>query len=196
MSDGIEWPDDWQEAQNGRGERGESLIWPCDLGTYRFMQGSFVRYVFARLGVGALCVAAGAGCGGLPASATGVLEGAEQFQIYRLEPYGEAAKPGETVFRGHVIEARAEVKDAQSKAKITDIVNRGIRRGDTQAKCFNPRHGIHAVRAGKTVDLVICYECSAVEVGENGVWSTMTTADVQSDLDAAFEAAGIPPSKE
>lgn len=33
MSDGIEWPDGWQEALNGRGGRVESLILSRDLGT-------------------------------------------------------------------------------------------------------------------------------------------------------------------
>lgn len=142
------------------------------------------------------CAMFGMGCSSLPSSAVGILESAEQFQIYRLEPYGaEPPKPGETVFHDHVILGQADVKDSATKEKITSIVNRGIRQGGTQAKCFNPRHGIHAVRAGKTVDLVICYECSAVEVGENGQWSTLVTGDVQSDLDAAFKAAGIPAEK-
>lgn len=34
--------------------------------------------------------------------------------------------------------------------------------------CFNPRHGIRAVSGGKTVDLLICFECRHVEVYENG----------------------------
>ena len=34
--------------------------------------------------------------------------------------------------------------------------------------CFNPRHGIRAVSGGKTVDLLICFECRKFEVYENG----------------------------
>jgi hypothetical protein len=138
----------------------------------------------------------GMGCSSLPTPVVGVLESADSYEIYRLEPNGaEAPKAGEEVFHNHVILGRAEVKDKQLQTKITDIVNKGVGQGGTQAKCFNPRHGIHAVRGTSTVDLVICYECSTVEVGDNGRWSTVTTGDVQSDLDAAFRSAGLP-SKE
>ena len=137
----------------------------------------------------------GMGCSALPSSVLGVMERADQYEIYRLEPYGaKEPKPGEKVFHNHVVLGQAEVKDAQLRAKITDIVNKGVRQGGTQAKCFNPRHGIHAVQRGVTVDLVICYECSTVEVGDNGKWSTVTTGDVQADLEEAFRASGLPES--
>jgi hypothetical protein len=38
---------------------------------------------------------------------------------------------------------------------------------------------------------VICYECSALEVVEGGSSKTLTTGDVQSELDEAFRAAGV-----
>lgn len=140
----------------------------------------------------ALLLAAGSGCSTLPSSAVAVLESADQFEIYRLEPHAtEDPNPEAKVFRGHTILARAEVKDANARLKIAEIVSRGVRHGGTQAKCFNPRHGVHAIQGRKTVDLVICYECSAIEVGENNQWTTVTTGDVQSELDAAFQAAGI-----
>lgn len=34
--------------------------------------------------------------------------------------------------------------------------------------CFNPRHGIRATSGGKTIDLLICFECRHFEVYENG----------------------------
>lgn len=140
----------------------------------------------------ALFVLAGSGCSSLPASAVGVLENADQFQIFALEPYAtNEPKPTDTVFHGHVVLARAEVKDPKVRAKIAFIVERGVRQGGMQAKCFNPRHGVHAMQGKRTVDLVICYECSAVEVVEDGNATTVTTGDVQSELDEAFQAAGV-----
>ena len=137
-------------------------------------------------------VGAGSSCAALPSSAVSVLENAEQFQIYRLEPYTtEPPKPDDKVFHDHIVLAQTDVKDANVRQKIADVVNRGVRQGGSQAKCFNPRHGIHALQGGKTVDLVICYECSAIEVGENGHWKTVTTSDVQSELDEAFQSAGM-----
>jgi hypothetical protein len=36
------------------------------------------------------------------------------------------------------------------------------------AGCFNPRHGLRLKGGGKSVDLVICFECLQVEVFVNG----------------------------
>ena len=33
-----------------------------------------------------------------------------------------------------------------------------------EKKCFNPRHGIRATHDGKTVELVICFECSSFDI--------------------------------
>lgn len=140
----------------------------------------------------ALFVFSGIGCSSLPSSAVAVLEHADAFEIYALEPNGaEEPKPGAEVFHGHAILVRAEVKDRNAQEQITEIVNHGVRKGGTQAKCFNPRHGIHATRGGHSVDLVICYECSAIEFGEDGYFTTVTTGNVQADLDDAFRAAGV-----
>ena len=145
---------------------------------------------FAALG--ALFVFAAGGCASLPASAVHVLDHAEQYRILVLEPYAtEQPKPTDSVFHGHVVLAQTDVKDPKVQAKISDIVNRGVRKGGTQAKCFNPRHGIHASYAGHTVDLVICYECSALEVVEDSRGTTIETGDVQPELDDAFHAAGL-----
>jgi hypothetical protein len=141
--------------------------------------------------LGAFFVFAG-GCSSLPDSAVGVLESADQFQIFALEPYGaNEPKPTDTVFQGHVVLAQADVKDPKMQEKIAFIVDRGVRQGGSQAKCFNPRHGVHATKGKRTVDLVICYECSAVEVVEDGNTTTLTTGNVQSDLDDAFRVAGV-----
>lgn len=121
-----------------------------------------------------------------------MLEGADAFKIYALEAYAsEAPAPGAEVFHGHEVLAQAEIKDAKVRSNITSIVNRGVRKGGDQAKCFNPRHGIHATQAGRTVDLVICYECSTIEVVENGNTTTVVTGDVQADLDEVFHAVGV-----
>jgi hypothetical protein len=98
---------------------------------------------------------AGIGCGSLPESAVAVLDGADQYKIFALEPHAaNEPQPGVTLFHGHEILAEAEVKDPNARTNISEIVNRGVGKGGTQAKCFNPRHGIHATRAGRTVDLV------------------------------------------
>jgi len=140
----------------------------------------------------ALLAAPVLGCGSLPDSAVAVLDRPDSFQILALEPHptGEA-QPGVERFHGHGVLAKADVADPKARERIVDIVNRGVRKGGTQAKCFNPRHGVHAVQGGRAVDLVICYECSALEVVEDGHGTTLGTGDVQPELDEAFRAAGV-----
>ena len=61
------------------------------------------------------------------------------------------------------------------------------------SKCFDPRHGIRATAAGKTVDLVICFECSWVysyfgdEKGVQGV----TTGTPQATFDKILKDAKV-----
>ncbi|MDI1444101.1 hypothetical protein [Polyangium sp. 6x1] len=132
------------------------------------------------------------GCSSLPDSAVGVLEGADSFQVLALEPdHGGEPPQGAETFHGYQVLAKGDVADPKTRERIVDIVNAGVRKGGTLAKCFNPRHGVHAVRGGRSVDLVICYECSALEVVEDGQTKTLPTGDVQADLDETFRAAGV-----
>ncbi|MDC0744471.1 hypothetical protein [Polyangium mundeleinium] len=132
------------------------------------------------------------GCGSLPDATVAVLEGADSFQVLALDPdHAGEPPPGVESFHGHQVLAKGDVADPKARERIVGIVNAGVRKGGTQAKCFNPRHGVHAVREGHTVDLVICYECSALDVVEDGRSTTIPTGDVQADLDEAFRAAGI-----
>ncbi|TKC97140.1 hypothetical protein [Polyangium fumosum] len=139
-----------------------------------------------------LAAASVLGCGSLPDAAVAVLDGADSFQVLALDPdHGEEPPPGVESFHGYQVLAKGDVTDPKARERIVGIVNAGVRKGGTQAKCFNPRHGVHAVRDGHSVDLVICYECSALEVVEDGRSTTLPTGDVQADLDEAFRAAGI-----
>lgn len=153
-----------------------------------------MRFAFAACATALLSVVAASvlGCGSLPDSALAVLHGADSFQVLALEPeHGEEPAPGAETFHGYQVLAKGDVADPEARERIVDIVNAGVRKGGTQAKCFNPRHGVHSVRGGRTVDIVICYECSALEVVEDGRATTLPTGDVQADLDEAFRAAGV-----
>lgn len=150
--------------------------------------------MLARSRLRALAVAgalAGAGCGAIPGSARDVLDHADTFEIYALEPYGAA--DGEGSFQGHPVLGSAKVTDPAAQQRILDIIDSGMGKWATQAKCFNPRHGVHAVRAGRTVDITICYQCSNIVIAEGSESKMVSTGDVRSDLDAEFGAFGVVP---
>ena len=139
-----------------------------------------------------LCASFTVACGiPLPKASVDVLAHADTFEVYRLEPHTEA--PPEQTFLGNKIVARATVRDPKARDRIWNVVDQGVRSGGTRAKCFNPHHGIHAIRGTEIVDLVICYECGEVDVnGPNGV-TIVSTADVGAKLDAELRAVGLEP---
>lgn len=149
----------------------------------------------------ALFVFVASGCSSRSSSNSGpnypvpALQGAEQFTIYALEPHDGDSSAGGSTFHGNVILSQVEIKDAQTRAKISDIVNQGVRMGGQRARCFNPRHGVHSVQAGRTIDFVICYECSTIQIIDNGNTTTLGTGNVGSELDAAFQSAGVSRSR-
>jgi hypothetical protein len=145
----------------------------------------------------ALAAGVSLGCGpsqaGSTTSSPGGAAADGPFQILALEPYRTGNEPaGGASFHGFTILAQADVADPAARERILSIVQGGIDEGGTQAKCFNPRHGVHATKGGRGVDYVICYECSAVNIVEDGREpETVTTSNVQAKLDAAFAAAGL-----
>ncbi len=152
---------------------------------------------FLRLSLRALAVAgalAGAGCGSLPGSARDVLDHADTFEIYALNPNSRVE--GEGSFQGFQVVGSAKVTDPAAQQRILDIIESGMGKWATQAKCFNPRHGVHAVHAGRTVDITICYECSNIEITEGSASKMSSTGNVRSDLDAEFGAFGVVPPAE
>lgn len=138
------------------------------------------------------------GCSSLPEPAAGVLGGAEELEVFSIESSmerrGEPMPEGAELLHGNRVIAKAAVTDAAEREAIVSIVEGGLDPSVPPALCFVPRHAVRAKRAGKTIELVICYQCNQVKVFVDGLdGETLTTSNVQKDLDAAFQRAGLPP---
>lgn len=132
-----------------------------------------------------------AGCGpSLSPMAASTFDAATQFVVMQIDPEGDAA-PGADVFAGHRILARAEVTDAGQRHAIRALVDSGLRRSATPKKCFNPRRAIHATLPGHVVDALICFECSSIEISEDGQTDLRPFGDVAAELDRTFAQAGL-----
>lgn len=87
----------------------------------------------------------------------------------------KAAIPEETGFHGWPILVETPL-DADRRRAALAAIDRAIAEKNAQlrarrrsdAACFNPRHGVRAVRGGKTVELVICFECLKMDVHAGG----------------------------
>jgi hypothetical protein len=62
------------------------------------------------------------------------------------------------------------------------------------AKCFLPRHGIRVTADGKTIDLVICFECSWIYIyyGDKDGPHVTTSGGPQPAFDKVLKDNGVP----
>ena len=89
---------------------------------------------------------------------------------------------------------KTTVKDAEARKKVVSEFLKGMEGKIDPARCFNPRHGIRATHDGKTVDLVICFECLQVKsfAGDKDGPSYLTTRSPQPTLDQVLTDAKVP----
>lgn len=118
--------------------------------------------------VTSLIVVAGSSCAAERAKVPQeeILLGADTFELYSLDPARGGPKP-KVAFHGWKVLGKTAVKDKKTREKLIVALGKGMAENDgVVAGCFNPRHGIRAVKNGKTVDLVICFECYSFQIFE------------------------------
>lgn len=128
-----------------------------------------------------------------------LLDNAETFELYSLDPDWKPGKGGKLVegkdgFRGWRVLGKTEVKEKAERRRLTDALRVGAEDNSGMvAGCFIPRHGLRLKGGDKAVDLVICFQCLQVEVCVGGKQEKgfLTTGDPQKQFDAALKLAGV-----
>jgi len=122
----------------------------------------------------------------------------EQLTLYSLHPQelspDEVARAGET-FHGWRVLGKIVITEPEKRKELVDALNDAMaRRPEIGAKCFWPRHGLRIVDKGKTVEYVVCFQCSRFEefVGEARQRYELLNPDVQPTFDKPLTDAGIP----
>jgi hypothetical protein len=135
----------------------------------------------------------------LPEAAEAILNKAVQedkgvFEVISLDPGALEKKEGENRFNGWKELGRVAVKEPAARKALLEAVAKGIKENNGEAaKCFNPRHGVHASFDGKTVDLVICFECLQIAVsGDGGKGHVLTTRSPEAAFDKVLKDANVP----
>jgi hypothetical protein len=139
---------------------------------------------------GAGCRAAG---NDLPKEVRAVLDKADRFEVVSLDPTRQKEKPKDD-FHGWKVLGSTEVKDAEARKKVVAALYEGIADSDGKvAACFNPRHGIRATHDGKTVELVICFECLSMQgfLGKERS-GALTTRSPEKTFDQVLRDAKVP----
>ncbi|MDQ2687793.1 MAG: hypothetical protein M3Y28_08005 [Armatimonadota bacterium] len=126
-----------------------------------------------------------------PGQSRDILENSQQFTLYSLDA-SNVPQEKET-FRGWGVLGKTEVSDPKVRRLLIRSLYDSIARGGWQASCFVPHHAIHAVRAGESVDVIICFHCGQVAVVSGGQDATATiTHDPPPAFDQVLTQAGIP----
>lgn len=137
----------------------------------------------------------------LPSRAETTLRGAERMELFALDPTPlsmSGGAPDTEKLHGYAITGHASLDDAAQRKQLADLILRGIHDSDGRvAACFNPRHGIRAVRADETLELVICFECLSMSAFGNALGehttraSALTSQSVEPAVTRIFNAAGL-----
>jgi hypothetical protein len=125
-----------------------------------------------------------------------ILEKGEEFVLYSLHPNPRELDPEELktkpVFHGYLILGQTRITTAKTRMDLLNALYADLGKGDP-AYCFNPRHGIRAVRGNKTIDLVICFECQQIEIyDERGKGGTLIAHSPQPVFDRILTQASVP----
>jgi hypothetical protein len=135
------------------------------------------------------------GCGGgqrFSPDVAAILEKADEIELYSLDPDRKTrTKTGG--LRGWKVLGKTTLSGGEKKA-IVQALQKGVADSDgSAAKCFNPRHGIVATHGGKTVELVICFECSSISGSIDGTrFSKLTAGGPAEVFNRMLEAKGVP----
>ncbi len=136
----------------------------------------------------------------LPPAALEILQKAESLEVYSLNPDPLDVKPGakreegkEELFHDWPVLGKTTVKNADKGKSLLTALQKGIAENEgVAAACFNPRHGVRATLEGKTVDLVICFECYSLQIFAGDARSSvLTTRSPQAAFDQVIKDAGV-----
>jgi hypothetical protein len=122
--------------------------------------------------------------GGLPPELNDFLRTADSFILFSIEPIPGGQAPSTNTFCGRIVVGQLTIRRPETRANLIDALDKGIRAIPPSPPgvpvflpdCFFPRHGIRAIKGDETVELLICFECSQVQVSsnKNRSWFFMT----------------------
>jgi len=105
---------------------------------------------------------------GLPKAAISILDESERTVLWSLAPILLEGGEKEETFHGWKVLGKTVLADKEARQKVLEALDAGTKDASGSAFCFDPRHAIRASSRGKTVDLVICFECWRIKVYLNG----------------------------
>ena len=131
----------------------------------------------------------------LPKDVLFTLKNSENFEVLSLNP--RRVEKVKDEFHGYQVLGKIVV-NIDTRNKLIKELQKGMAGAHTIAACFEPRHGIRATQKGKTIDLVICFECLQIYLyngSSDSVKEFLVTDLPQSVFDKVLKDAGISKAK-
>jgi len=116
----------------------------------------------------------------LPAGLKGILNDADEFILFSLDPTPDFEHKSKNTFKRHPVIGQTKIEASSTRRQLTEELDNAIRAGNglsvsngvvflsgAFADCFNPRHGIRATKSREMVELLICFECEQVRINSS-----------------------------
>src|SRR5262245_49018124 len=139
----------------------------------------------------------------LPAEAKEGLAKAETIELFLLDrqrkPTDMDAAKQKDRFCGWGVRSSVKVTDKGKRKELVASIQKAVADSSATEKrmCFYPHHGLRAVGSGKTVEMVICFQCRQIKVyvDKEALDTVVTTRDPEDILDKLLEGkkAPVPP---
>src|SRR6266542_3342151 len=97
-----------------------------------------------------------------PGDSYSIFNGSQRLTLFSLDPSPVEGEKSKETFHGYKVLGKVLIADPGLQTDVKKSLYRAINYGSMPAACFNPRHGLRAEMNGKSVDLVICFECSCL----------------------------------
>ena len=125
-----------------------------------------------------------------------VLFAASELELVAVDPDWptDESRADPTTLQGYNVRGRAMVSDRAVRLELLEALGAAARENDgIVAACFNPRHALIAEHEGRTVEVIICFECLTFQVwdGTERI-ETVDLSDTPRPLfDRIFEDHGL-----
>jgi hypothetical protein len=130
----------------------------------------------------------------LPARVVAALEKADEVELYSLG--GDTDNPDG--WHGAKVLGKTTATAAADRKALAAALKKGVDEGKDGARCFVPRHGLHVTHAGKSYDVLICFECHWLYVyteGSDKPLVLITSDTPQKVLNKLLSDAKVPLAK-
>lgn len=128
-----------------------------------------------------------------------VLEQADTVTLYTVNPTrvvdGKLSPEAER-FRGYGILGTSEITDPAERRRLVEAVYEGLEaEGAGPASCFLPRHALRFRKGGRTIDALICFQCTWIYLYEDDIEHEkrmLFGAGVKPVFDSLVKARNLP----